>query len=142
MTVTAAGDRRRLRGARWYDVLLAPLSAPWYLLAAIPGAVLLTFWALGIAAAGLLLGYAAGASVAATLLVTGLCLAVGVWVGPGASHVRWPVRMVAQSLARRIGLWAVALVVLVAFAGFVGHQATLNIGWSPFGAPFHLGAGS
>ena len=142
MTVTAAGDRRRLRGARWYDVLLAPLSAPWYLVAAIPGAVLLTLWALGIAAAGLLLGYAAGTSVAATLFVAGLCLAVGVWVGPGASHVRWPVRMVAQSLARRIGLWAVALVVLVALAGFVGHQATLSIGWSPFGAPFHLGAGS
>jgi serine/threonine protein kinase len=28
MVVTAAGDRRRLRGARWYDVLLGPLSAP------------------------------------------------------------------------------------------------------------------
>ena len=37
MTVTAHGDRRRLRGARWYDVLLAPLTAPWYLLAAVPG---------------------------------------------------------------------------------------------------------
>jgi hypothetical protein len=31
-----------------------------------------------------------------------------------------------------------ALVVLVAFAGFVGHQASLSIDWSPFGAPFHL----
>ncbi len=138
MTVTAAGDRRRLRGSRWYDVLLAPLSAPWYLVAAIPGALLLTLWALGIAAAGVLLGYAAGASVAATLFVAGLCLAVGTWLGPGASHVRWPVRLVAQSLARRTGPWALAMVVLVAFAGFVGHQATLSIDWSPFGAPFHL----
>ena len=142
MTVTAAGDRRRLRGTRWYDVLLAPLSAPWYLVAAIPGALLLTLWALGIAAAGVLLGYAAGASVAATLFVAGLCLAGAVWVGPGAGHVRWPVRVVAQSLARRTGPWAVAVVVLVAFAGFVGHQATLSIDWSPFGAPFGLGAGS
>jgi hypothetical protein len=53
--------------------------------------------------------------------------------------VRWPVRVVAQSLARRTGPWAVAVVVLVAFAGFVGHQATLSIGWSPFAAPFGLG---
>jgi hypothetical protein len=142
MTVTAVGDRRRLRGTRWYDLLLAPLSAPWYLVAAIPGALLLTLWALGIAAAGVLLGYAAGASVAATLFVAGLCLAVALWVGPGAAHVRWPVRVVAQSLARRTGPWAVAVVVLVAFAGFVGHQATLSIDWSPFGAPFGLGAGS
>jgi serine/threonine protein kinase len=138
LTATAAGDRRRLRGARWYDVLLAPLSAPWYLLAAIPGALLVALWALGIAAAGVLLGYAAGFSAAATLFVAGLCLAVGVWVGPGAGHVRWPVRVVAQSLARRAGPWALAMVVLVAFAGFVGHQASLSIDWSPFGAPFHL----
>ena len=138
MTATAAGARRRLRGARWYDVLLAPLSAPWYLVAAIPGTVLLTLWSLGIAAAGVLLGYAAGVSPAATLFIAGLCLAGSVWVGPGAAHVRWPVRVVAQSLARRTGPWALALVVLVAFAGFVGHQASLSIDWSPFGAPFHL----
>ncbi len=136
--VTAHGDRRRLRGARWYDVLLAPLSAPWYLVAAVPGAVLLALWALGIGAAGALLSYAAGISAAAGLFVTGLCLVVSLWVGPGSGHVRWPVRMVAQSLARRTGPWAVALVVLVGFAGFVGHQASLSIGWSPFGAPFHL----
>jgi hypothetical protein len=138
MTATAAGARRRLRGARWYDVLVAPLSAPWYLVAAIPGTVLLTLWSLGIAAAGVLLGYAAGVSPSATLFIAGLCLAGSIWVGPGAGHVRWPVRVVAQSLARRTGPWALALVVLVAFAGFVGHQASLSIDWSPFGAPFHL----
>jgi hypothetical protein len=138
MTATAAGDRRRLRGSRWYDVLVAPLSAPWYLVAAIPGAILLSLWSLGIAAAGVLLGYAAGISLAATLVVAGLCLAVGIWVGPGAGHVRWPVRVVAQALARRTGPWALAMVVLVAYAGFVGHQASLASDWSPFGAPFHL----
>ena len=68
LTVTAHGDRRRLRGARWYDVLVAPLSAPWYLVAAVPGALLLGAWALGVGLAGLLLCYAAGFSTAATLL--------------------------------------------------------------------------
>jgi hypothetical protein len=135
MTVTAAGDRRRLRGTRWYDVLLAPLSAPWYLVASLPGALLLGLWSLGLALAGTLLCYAAGASTVTSLFLTGLCLVVGLWWGPGAAHVRWPVRVVAQSLARRIGRWAVVTVVVVATAGFIGHQATLHVGWSPFGKP-------
>ena len=135
LTVTAHGDRRRLRGARWYDVLVAPLSAPWYLVAAVPGALLLGAWALGVGLAGLLLCYAAGFSTAATLLVGGLCVEAGLWVGPGGAHVRWPVRVVAHAVARRTGRWAVITIVVVAFAGFVGHQATLDIDWSPFGKP-------
>jgi hypothetical protein len=135
MTVTAHGDRRRLRGARWYDVLVAPLSAPWYLVAAMPGALLLAVWSLGVGVAGVLLCYAAGASAAATLFVAGVCIEVGLWLGPGASHVRWPVRVVAHAVARRTGRWAVITVVAVAFTGFVGHQASLDIDWSPFGRP-------
>jgi hypothetical protein len=135
LTVTAHGDRRRLRGARWYDVLVAPLSAPWYLVAAVPGALLLGTWALGIGVAGVLLCYAAGFSSAFTLLVGGLCVVAGLWLGPSASHVRWPVRVVAHAVARRTGRWAVITVVMVAFAGFVGHQASLDIDWSPFGRP-------
>jgi hypothetical protein len=139
MTATAVGDRRRLRGARWYDVLLAPLSAPWHLVAALPGALVLGLWSLGLALAGILVCYAVGASTAATLFASGLCLVLGLWWGPGAAHVRWPVRVVAQSLARRIGRWAVVTAVLVAIAGYVGHQATLDISWSPFGKPPHIG---
>jgi hypothetical protein len=135
LTVTAHGDRRRLRGARWYDVLVAPLSAPWYLVAAVPGALLLGAWALGVGVAGLLLSYAAGFSAAATLLVGGLCVEAGLWAGPGGAHVRWPVRVVAHAVARRTGRWAVITIVVVAFAGFVGHQAALDIDWSPFGRP-------
>jgi Protein kinase domain len=139
LTVTAHGDRRRLRGARWYDVLLAPLSAPWYLVAAIPGALLLGVWAAGIAVAGVLLCYAAGASTALTLFVAGLCVEIGLWIGPGASHVRWPLRVVAHAVGRRTGRWAVLTVVVVAFGGFVGHQASLDIDWSPFGRPPLIG---
>jgi serine/threonine protein kinase len=135
LTVTAHGDRRRLRGARWYDVLVGPLSAPWYLVAAMPGALLLAVWSLGVGMAGVLLCYAAGASAAATLFVAGACVEIGLWVGPGASHVRWPVRVVAHAVARRTGRWAMITVVAVAFAGFVGHQASLDVDWSPFGRP-------
>jgi hypothetical protein len=135
LTATAHGDRRRLRGARWYDVLVAPLSAPWYLVAAVPGALLLGVWALGVGLAGLLLCYAAGASTAFTLFAAGICLEIGLWAGPGAAHVRWPVRVVAHAVARRTGRWAVITVVLVSVAGFVGQQASLHVDWSPFGRP-------
>jgi hypothetical protein len=135
VVVTAHADRRRLRGARWYDVLVAPLSAPWYLVAALPGAVLLAVWALGVGLAGALVCYAAGLSTASSLFVTGLCVTLGLWAGPGASHVRWPVRVVAHAVARRTGRWAVITVLLVAVAGGVGHQASLDVGWSPFGQP-------
>ena len=137
--VTAHGDRRRLRGSRWYDVLLAPVSAPWYLVAALPGALLLALWALGIGLAGALVSYAGGLSTASTLGATGLCVVVGLWVGPGASHVRWPVRVFAHAVARRTGRWAVITVLLVAVAGLLGHQASLDIGWSPFGRPPFVG---
>ena len=139
MTVTAHGDRRRLRGTRWYDVLIAPLSAPWYLVAALPGTLLLALWAVGIGIAGALLCYAAGVSTAGTLFVSGVGVAIGLWVGPGASYVRWPVRVVAHAVARRTGRWAVLTVVLVAVAGFVGHQASLDVGWAPFGRPPLIG---
>jgi hypothetical protein len=135
LTATAHGDRRRLRGAQWYDVLVAPLSAPWYLVAAVPGALLLGVWAIGVEVAALLLCYAAGVSTALTLFVAGMSLVIGLWVGPGAAHVRWPVRVVAHAVARRTGRWAVITVVLFAFAGFVGQQASLHVDWSPFDRP-------
>lgn len=142
MVATAAGDRRRLRGARWYDVLLAPLSAPWYLVAAIPGAVLLALWALGLSAAAALVCYAASLSITTTLAVIGLSLALSLWVGPGSGHVRWPVRVVAQSVSRRTGRWAIASVLLLGLAGVIGHQASVDVGWSPFGEPAGVSAGS
>jgi Protein kinase domain len=139
LTVTAHGDRRRLRGTRWYDVLVAPLSAPWYLVAAVPGALLLGTWALGIGLAGALLCYAGGLSTQVSLFVTGLCVATGMWVGPGGSQVRWPVRIVAHAVSRTTGRWAVVTVALLLVAGFLGHQAGLEVAWSPFGRPPLIG---
>jgi hypothetical protein len=45
------------------------------------------------------------------------------------------VRVVAHAVARHTGRWAVITVVAVAFAGFVGQQASLDVDWSPFGRP-------
>jgi hypothetical protein len=123
-------------------VLLGPLSAPWYLVLALPGAALLDLWALGIGAAGALIGYAAGLGVSAVLSLSGLCLALSLWVGPGSAHVRWPVRVVAQSVSRRTSRWAIATALVIGLTGVVGHEADVHVAWSPFGAPPGVTAGS
>ena len=138
-TATAHHGRTSLRGARWYDVLVAPLSAPWHLLAAAPGALLLGLWALGLGAAGILLCYAFGLSHATTLFVAGLCLAGGVWLGPGSSQVRWPLYLVARPLARRTTPWLVALLLVLAAAALSALLAGDHTVWSPLGAPPLLG---
>jgi hypothetical protein len=135
MLAAARSDRRKLRGARWYDVLLAPLSAPWYVVAAIPGAVLLALWAAGISLAGGLLCYALSAGRMTTLLVAGVGLVLGLWVGPGSTQLRWPVRLATQPLVRRTGRWAVAVAVLLALSGLTGYVASGHTSWSPFGHP-------
>ncbi len=37
LTASAAGDRQRVRGQKWYDAPLAVLTSPWHLVASIPG---------------------------------------------------------------------------------------------------------
>jgi hypothetical protein len=140
MIATARSDRRRLRGARWYDVLLAPLSAPWYLVASIPGTVLLGVWALGLGAAGALLAYAVGSGTTALLVVAGVCVVVSLWVGPGSAHVRWPVRVAAQALARQTFVWLVTAVLLLIAAGLLVQSGAQHVSWSPFGNPTHIGS--
>ena len=138
-TATAHHGRTSLRGARWYDVLVAPLSTPWHLVAAAPGALLLSLWSLGLALAGTLLCYAFGLAHSTTLFVAGLCLAAGVWLGPGSVRVRWPLLLVARPLARRTTPWLVALLLLLAVAGITGLLAGGHTDWSPLGAPPLLG---
>jgi hypothetical protein len=43
--------------------------------------------------------------------------------------------VVAHAIARRTGRWAVLTVVLLSVAGFLIHQASADIAWSPLGRP-------
>ena len=52
LTGARASDRRGLRGTKWYDVVLTPLTAPWFLLASLPGTFLLLVWAAALAGSG------------------------------------------------------------------------------------------
>ena len=50
LAASATGDRRRLRGAKWYDPVLYLVGAPWHAVRSIPGTLLLVLWSLGLAA--------------------------------------------------------------------------------------------
>ena len=101
MTASATGDRQRVRGtAKWYDAVVAPLSAPWHLLRSIPTTLLLWFWAGGFAVAAWLLCYALSVDMKLTLFVSGVALAGGLYLGPGGSRVRRPLSRLVIPLSR------------------------------------------
>ncbi|MCY7395918.1 MAG: serine/threonine protein kinase [Nocardioides sp.] len=116
LAASAAGERRRLRGPRWYDGAQLLLHAPWDLVRSVPVTVLLVLWSGGLAVSAALLSYAAAASQPVALGMIGSAFAVAVWTGPGGSRVRAPLNRVVRPLARPWRSWLVAVVVLVALA--------------------------
>ena len=83
LAASAAGERRRLRGRKWYDGAQFLLRTPWDLVRSIPVTVMLLLWSAGLAVAAALLCYAFVAGEAVTLFVCGAIFAVAVWTGPG-----------------------------------------------------------
>jgi len=129
---SAQVGRRSRRGARWYDAIATPLSYPWFLLVAIPGVIMLAFWAGGLAVAAALIAYALAAPVVALLLATGAVLLGSLWLGPGGSRLRSPVRRVVWPLAGHPAVWLLATAGIALAAG-AGTMAALNAGvdWAP-----------
>ena len=138
VAASAAGDRRRLRGARWYDGPQVLLAAPWHALAQVPRTLLLALWAGGLAAAFALLCFAAATSPVPALWVCGAAYTAGLWFGPGGSRVSRPVRRAVQPLAERPVPWLVAMAVVLALAAGLTSLATSEgTSWAPAtGAPF------
>jgi len=120
LAASAAGARRQVRGRRWYDGVQLLIHAPWHLVQSIPGATMLSLWAAGIAVAAALVCYAVAAGVPLTLFVSGVVLAMSLWWGPGGSRFRGPLVRVVQPLSRGVGVWLVALVLLLAAAAGTG----------------------
>jgi hypothetical protein len=132
MTASATGDRQRIRGVvRWYDVVVAPLSAPWHLLRSIPTTGLLCFWAAGFGVAAGLLCYAFGVSLELTLFVSGLALAGSLYLGPGGSRVRRPLARLVVPLSRSTSTWGVAVAALLLVAIVLGLVSEAGIHWAP-----------
>jgi hypothetical protein len=136
LAATATGDRRRLRGAKWYDPVLYLIGAPWHVVRAIPGTLLLALWSVGLALAAVLICYAAAADLETSLFATGLAFVVALSLGPGGSRVRSPLARVVHPLASRPGAWLVSLLVAGAVAAAFGYLvSTSGVNWTPFSGP-------
>ncbi|NHC22299.1 serine/threonine protein kinase [Nocardioides sp. IC4_145] len=138
LAASRAGDRRRLRGRKWYDGVQVLLGAPWDLVRSVPGTIVLLLWSLGLAVAGALLCYAVAASVPATLFVCGTLLAAALWLGPGGSRVRGPVSRVVDPAARGVRGWVGALVLVAVLGCGLGALVQASgTSWAPDdGRPF------
>ncbi|QBR94013.1 serine/threonine-protein kinase [Nocardioides euryhalodurans] len=136
---SAAGARRELRGSRWYDGPQLLVASPWHVVQAVPGALLLLLWSLGLALACGLVCYAVAASEPVTLFACGAVLGLALWLGPGGSRLSGPVNRVVHPLSRSVGPWLVAFVVVVGGAvGLAAAAEARGSDWGPSGSPFSL----
>lgn len=135
LAASAAGDRRRLRGRKWYDGAQFLLGAPWDLVRSIPGTLMLVLWSAGLAVAGGLVCYAVATTVPIGLLVCGAVLAVALWSGPGGSRVRSPIARVVHPLSADPRRWVVALLVVAVAGAGLGFVASEGTAWGPSGDP-------
>ncbi|MCB0907835.1 MAG: protein kinase [Nocardioidaceae bacterium] len=129
LAASAAGQRRQLRGLKWYDGPQTLLAAPLHLVQSIPGTFLLVLWAGGLGLAGGLLGYAGWGTgdrtrVIGILATAGLLFVLALWFGPGGGRVSGPLRRVLDPLADRPVTWLVALLLLLAAASGIAALAT------------------
>lgn len=138
LAATAVGERRRLRGRKWYDGAALVVRAPWHLVQSIPGTVMLVLWSAGLAVAGALICYAVAASMAVTLFVSGVVLALSLWWGPGGSRVRGPLSRVVNPVSQGTAGWLVALLGVTAVAVALAVRVSADgVSWLPGdGRPF------
>ncbi|HEX6151642.1 serine/threonine-protein kinase [Nocardioides sp.] len=138
LAASAAGARRTLRGARWYDGPQLLIASPWHAVQALPGAVLLLLWSLGLGLACGLICYAVAASEQVTLFASGLVTVLALWLGPGGSRFRGPLTRMVNPVCRTLAPWLVAWVLVLAGAIGLGVLATdRGTDWTPIGDPLH-----
>ena len=136
LAASAAGARRTLRGSRWYDGPQLLLASPWHAVQAVPGAVLLLLWSLGLGLACGLICYAVAASDQVTLFASGLVTVLALWLGPGGSRFRGPLIRMINPVCRTLVPWVVAWVLVVGAALGLGVLATdRGTDWAPIGNP-------
>ncbi len=135
LSASATDERRARRGRTWYDRPLSVLNAPWDVVRAVPGTLLLALFALGLATSAGLLAYAGARDVAIGLGTAGVALAASWWWGPGAGRVRSPVNRVVHPVARTLGGSLLALALVAAGGGALAVSARGGPDWAPLGRP-------
>lgn len=138
---SAAGQRRELRGRKWYDAPQLLLTTPWHLVAGIPGSLLLAGWSVGVAVAAALVCYAAAVSPVLGLGLVGAAFALGLWWGPGSSRLRGPVARLAHPVAARPVAWFLAVAVVLGVAAGLAALALDGTSWFPAEARPFAGVG-
>jgi serine/threonine protein kinase len=140
LTGTRAADRQVVRGRKWYDGVLTPLSAPWFLLTSLPGTLLLLVYAFTLAGSGALVGAALGLEQMTVLFGFGVATGVLLWTGPGASRLRAPLRRLDRSLSRDVRVWAgVTVLLVIATLGTLALTVDRGPDWSPGTTPWGSG---
>ncbi len=133
---TARGLRRGVRGAKWWDGPQMLLASPWHAVQAIPGALLLLLWSLGLGLACALICYAVTAGEQVTLFASGLVTVLALWLGPGGSRFRGPVSRMVAPVSRGVGSWVLLWAVLAGGTVGLGVLATeQGTHWAPIGNP-------
>ena len=138
LLASATGDRQRLRGAaKWYDVVVAPLSAPWHLVRSIPTTFLLCVLGRRLRGRGRRCSATRSRSPSSsTLFVSGLALVGALYLGPGrlagAPAAGAPGRP-AEPARPRPGGWRWRRVLLVALV--LGLVSEAGVHWAPAPAP-------
>ena len=141
-TAESAQERQRRRGRRrWYDGPLTVLSAPWYLVVAAGGTLVLLLWSafvtFAVGAAYLLFRGA----LLPGLVVMGAVLAVSLWWGPGSRRLRAPTRRLLLGATRRPWAGWVAVAVVGTAAALCAYALLARgVLWDPaLGAPWRSG---
>jgi predicted Ser/Thr protein kinase len=135
-TTESARDRQLLRGRRrWYDGPLTVASAPWYLLVATGGTLVLLVWA---AALAVLVGVAYSLfalPLRPGLLLMGAVVALSLWWGPGSRRLRVPTRRLVVSATSSAALgWLVVAATGLAVV-LAGYALAHGVQWDPAPGP-------
>jgi serine/threonine protein kinase len=132
----AARDRSWRRGRRWYDGPLAAVTAPWYLLVATGGTLMLLLWSAALTfLAGLAL-FVAQVPLEPALLIMGSVLALMIWWGPGARRVRTPTRALVLAVTQIPVLGSLTVAVVVLATAVVGYLFLVHgVSWDPQPGP-------
>jgi serine/threonine protein kinase len=140
-TGQASRERRHYRGPRWYDGPLAVLTAPWYLVVATGGTLMLLLWAGTLTVTTGLAVLLVRPPLTAGLLVMGAVLALSVWWGPGSRRLRRPARSLMGAATRRPWTGWAALGVAAAVVALLCYGVLdSGVDWSPAaGAPWRSG---
>lgn len=141
-TTESARERQHLRGRRrWFDRPLTLVSAPWYLVVATGGTLMLLLWATFVA---FVVGFAyllfRGPLVPGLLLMGGV-FAVSLWWGPGSRRLRSPTRRLVLLTTRNTWSGWLGVALVTAAAAVCAYAlVTGGVAWDPEpGAPWRRG---